>query len=424
MMPAMTPEPSSPANPPAALQLATLFALIYFVQGIAEPTEGLIAQPVRSLLTDWSWSASQISHFMAMLALPWAIKPLYGLLIDFVPLGRSRRRHYLLLSTGVTAVSLIGLSVAMPESHASRRLFCLLLIPTIGVAFSDVVADALMVEQGQPRNLTGRLQSVQWAAMCSAAVLSGWLGGRLSHTGNQELGLQICGAAAAVSCVIAAIWIRDSEPHRTAVGFRGRLDVLLATAADRRFLTVSAFLFLWNFNPWSSVIQELHLIRHAGLTREQYGLTISLFSLASIGACLVYGFLCRVIPVRWMVHLAIAGGAISTLAYLGVSDARSAMAVSVISGAFYMLGNLIQLDLAARICPAAVAGSYFALLMSVTNIALILATSLGGHLYENLSTVGTAASACRCLIWLGGAITASCWFLTPRLLEHQPIRER
>lgn len=420
----MTPETSSAANPQTAFHLATVFALIYFVQGIAEPTEGLIAQPVRSLLTDWNWSASQISHFMAMLALPWAIKPLYGLLIDFVPLGRSRRRRYLLLSTGVASVSLIGLSVAMPESHAASRLFFLLLIPTIGVAFSDVVADALMVEHGQPLNLTGRLQSVQWAAMYSAAVLSGWLGGRLSHTGNQALGLQICGAAAAVSCVVAAIWIRDSQPDLTAVGFRSRMTVLLTTAADRRFLTVSAFLFLWNFNPYSSVIQEFHLIRQAGLTREQYGQTISLYALASIGACLVYGSICRAIPTRWMIHLAIAGGAISTLSYLSVSGPRSAMAVSVISGSFYMLGNLIQLDLAARICPSAVAASFFALLMSVANIALILSTSVGGHLYENLSTVGTAAAACRSLIWLGAVITASCWLLAPLLRDHPAVRER
>lgn len=37
--------------------LAPLFGAMYFIQGIAEPTEGLIAQPVRSLLKTWGHSA-------------------------------------------------------------------------------------------------------------------------------------------------------------------------------------------------------------------------------------------------------------------------------------------------------------------------------------------------------------------------------
>ena len=36
--------------------LVLLFGTMYFVQGIAEPTEGLIAQPVRSLLKSWGRS--------------------------------------------------------------------------------------------------------------------------------------------------------------------------------------------------------------------------------------------------------------------------------------------------------------------------------------------------------------------------------
>ena len=35
-----------------------LFGMLYFVQGIVEPTEGLIAQPVRSLLKSWDHTAT------------------------------------------------------------------------------------------------------------------------------------------------------------------------------------------------------------------------------------------------------------------------------------------------------------------------------------------------------------------------------
>ena len=47
---------------------------------------------------------------MALLAVPWTIKPVFGLLSDFVPLFGSRRRSYLLLANGVAAASLLLLA--------------------------------------------------------------------------------------------------------------------------------------------------------------------------------------------------------------------------------------------------------------------------------------------------------------------------
>ena len=68
------------------VSLGILFGAMYFFQGIGEPSDGLIAQPVLSLLKSWHFGDVQITQFAAVLALPWAIKPLYGLLSDFVPL--------------------------------------------------------------------------------------------------------------------------------------------------------------------------------------------------------------------------------------------------------------------------------------------------------------------------------------------------
>ena len=55
-----------------------------------------------------------------------------------------------------------------------------LLLPTLGIAFTDVLADALMIEVGKPRGLTGRFQSVQWFAAYFALLPSGAVGGWLT----------------------------------------------------------------------------------------------------------------------------------------------------------------------------------------------------------------------------------------------------
>jgi hypothetical protein len=118
------------------------FAALYFVQSVGDPTSGLIAQPVRSLLRSWGESPAALGALMALLAVPWTIKPVFGLLSDFVPLFGSRRRSYLLLANGVAAASLLLLAF-IPLAPGSRWLpFALLLPTTMAIAFGDVIVDA------------------------------------------------------------------------------------------------------------------------------------------------------------------------------------------------------------------------------------------------------------------------------------------
>jgi hypothetical protein len=160
----ITSETDPPGDGRRVAGLATIFAVLYFIQGISEPSEGLVAQPIRSLLRNWGYKTDTIASFMAALVLPWSIKPIYGLLTDFVPLAGTRRRSWLLLTSLVTAVSLVAIYAFRPPAELAWLLLVLLFLPTIGVAFSDVVIDALMVEEGQPRGMTGTLQSVQWTS--------------------------------------------------------------------------------------------------------------------------------------------------------------------------------------------------------------------------------------------------------------------
>ena len=315
-------------------------------------------------------------------------------------------------------------------------LLTLLVIPTLAVAFSDVVVDALMVEKGQQLGMTGRLQSIQWAAMYTATLFAGSAGGWMSQHDRQDLGFLICGIGAAVSFVATWFWIHDAPHDRAAApeiaacsaddsgqdgqtqtgtpdSFRSHLAVMKKTLTHSQFLMIATFIFLWNFNPFSSTIQHLHMTEQLGLTDQQYGHSNSLFSIGAVGACLIYGLLCRMLPGRWMFHLAITGGVLSTLAYLLAEGVQSAFIIAVFVGFVYMLGNLIQLDIAARMCPAEIAGSMFAILMSVSNIAIILSTSLGGWVYTMIAAARDPQVAYSVLVWTGSGTTALCWCLAP-----------
>src|SRR5262245_50579702 len=198
----------------SVIALGSLFGLLYFVQGIVEPTDGLLSQPIKSLLRNWGYSAASTAWFIAALSVAWAIKPLYGLLTDFVPLAGSRRRSYLLLTTAVASISLTVVYV-LPLNSERAVLLLLLLLPTaVAIAFSDVVIDAMMIATGQPRGMTGRLQSIQWTSMYAATIVTGVAGGALSQWGMQQAGFLIAGLSCSIS--LFAVWFLVRERRQAA----------------------------------------------------------------------------------------------------------------------------------------------------------------------------------------------------------------
>jgi MFS family permease len=422
----MTKSRNASDNDRRVAAIASLFGILYFVQGISEPTEGLIAQPTRSLLRNWGYSTESVGSFMAVLALPWAIKPLYGLLTDFVPLFGTRRRSWLLITTFVTAASLVAVYAFSVPHGAAGLLLVWLLVPTIGVAFSDVVVDALMVEEGQPRGLTGRLQSIQWTAMWAATILTGFLGGVLSQRNLQEVGFLIAGLATAVSFAVALFVVREptrpttaSEPAIESLE-NWRLAVRTLSRAFRQpgILAIGVFLFLWNFNPFTTSVLYMHMVRNMGFSEQFYGNTLSIQAFGSLLASLAYGYYCRRLSPAQLVHLSIATGVLATLAYWCLAGAWSAVVISFVVGFVYMMGTIVQLDLAAQICERETAGTTFALLMSLTNLSVSMSMYVGGWLYERLAAGEHYTFAFQIVVGVGALSTCCCWLLLPWIRRH------
>jgi MFS family permease len=129
----------------------------------------------------------------------------------------------------------------------------------------------------------------------------------------------------------------------------------------------------------------------------------------------------------WLIHLAIAAGVLSTLAYCLVLGRTSAAVISVFVGFTYLTGNMVQLDLAARACPVTAAGTTFAMLMSLSNLSLLLSASLGGWLYDAWEARWGAVMAFNLLVVAGALSTCACWLLVPllkRVNEANPAPPR
>jgi predicted MFS family arabinose efflux permease len=348
------------------------------------------------------------------------LKPLYGLLTDFVPIFGSRRRGYLLLCSAVTVLSLVFLFFFPPQKGTFGLFMVLLLVANTGVAFTDIVVDALMVEKGQPLGMTGRLQSIQWACIYAATILTGTLGGFLSERSWQHHAFLICGIVTLPTVIMAWFFVDESRGPVSTGSFRGDLKVLMHTARSPSILLVCAFLFLLNFNPFSSTVLYLRMTNDLGWSEQFSGNCTSLASIGALLGSVAYGFYCRRVPFFRLVYLGIAANVASTLCYWAMTSQTSAAIVSVFSGLTLLTATLIQLDLAARTCPVAAAGTTFALLMAVSNLGFSSSTWVGGHLFDMLPTLISKTAAFNTLVAIGAACTAAAWLLVPLLQRHRP----
>ncbi|MFN3868023.1 MAG: hypothetical protein ACK4MF_03025, partial [Hyphomicrobiaceae bacterium] len=134
--------------------------MIYFAYGAL----GLIA------VADSFWvktaldlSAVDLARLGVWLTLPWAIKMVFGELVDTLPILGSQRRVYVFIGAGLIALSLVMLAGAaggwLTFATPSQLYIAASLLSVTGVVLQDVVADAMSTEvvartlpDGTPRN--------------------------------------------------------------------------------------------------------------------------------------------------------------------------------------------------------------------------------------------------------------------------------
>jgi MFS family permease len=406
------------ASRPRAVELSalsTLFGAIYFLQGLADPVEGIVSQPVRMLLKSWHERPTTIAAFAGLLALPWAIKPVYGLLTDFVPFFGYRRKSYLVCTTLIAAVGFLTLASFPPPQGAYGFLFMALLVSAISVAFCDVVVDALMVERGQPLGLTGRLQSVQWASIYAAAILTGLIGGYLSQHALYFRAFLLCGLGSLVTLMVVLVCVREPRQRGRSEGRPSVLRSLSVGIRSPLVRSAALFCLLFEFNPFSTSVLYLHMTNELRFSEQFYGVTKSIVAVASVLACVGFGLYAHRLSLRKLLHLSIVLGMLSTLVYLALDGIASACVVSFVFGLTYMTATLIQVQFAAQACPTAAVGTIFALVMALSNIASSLSTWAGGYLYEQGIAWWGQAVSFQVLLVVGAVCTATCWLVMPLL---------
>jgi MFS family permease len=390
----------SPFQTPEARRLATLFGVVYFSQGMYHVPDQMVTLTLKE---GFGLSPSQVANFGWIILIPWVIKPVYGLLSDSVPLFGRRRKSYFLLTCTLATVAAVVLSLM--GAPAYWRMAFLITVMNLGIAFTDVLTDAMMVENGKPLGLTGAFQSVQWASINVATILYGTIGGYLAESRNLPAGFLIAALFPFLALVMGAVFIHEAPAKSRREEFREAWQGIKRAVGHRTMWVVAGFIFFWTFSPSIGIPLYYYQTDTLKFSQQFIGLLVSLGAAAQIVGAAFYAPLSRRYPLRRLIVWSIGIGVVGTLAYLLYSDRRSAVIIEVIFGTLSMIVQLAFLDLAAKACPRHAEGTFFALLMSVYNLGVQGSQVVGGYLYEWIGYTP--------LILISAGFTALAWLLVP-----------
>jgi len=388
----------NPFRTPVSQRLAILFAIVYFAQGMWY----LPNQTITISLKDTGLTAGQIATFFAITTVPWLIKPVYGLLSDFVPFLGYHRKSYLLLTSGIAAGA--GLLLGLVGDHSYLRMASMFTVMALGLAFTDVLVDALMVESGKPLRLTGAFQSVQWGAIITASILVGELGGYLAHHRKLHTAFLVSACFPLLSLLMTTFFVHEAPKHDRG-SFEETWTAILEAARERETWLVAGFILCWTFSPSFGPAFLFYQTDVLHFDQRFIGHLGALASVAGVAGAFIYAPLSRRVPLTRLINLSIGIAVVGTLAYLVYRDWISALIIDVLFGCVGMITRLSILDLAAKSCPRHIEATFFAFLMSVYNGGTQISENIGARLYD---TYGYTP-----LVIVSTVTTAAVWLLVP-----------
>lgn len=371
-----------------------VFALIYFFS-----INGLAALPnlsVNFLLKETlRLTATQAAYFGAVTLLAWVIKPVWGLISDYLPIFGYRRKSYLILMSFLSCLSWFVL--ALTNSYSVFFLLLIITVSYIAYAFQDVVVDGLMVETGKPHNLTGRFQAIQWAAVYLASIITALIGGYVSELARQRIiSYQSIFAVTAIFPLITTIAVyffaKEEKFGYLKTGANNHNNGLKEFLKKKDLWLLAFFLFFWNFSPSIGTPFFYYSIDTLKFDGSFLGIVGAVSGIGSLAGTIIFGKYLSEFPVRKLLVAAVFIGVIATffdLIYFlpyTVSHLRFARNIALVSGLpLAIIGAIIFLsilNLAAKVSPIYAGGTVFAFLASFLNLGSMGSQFLGGYLFS------------------------------------------
>lgn len=365
--------------------LVLFFAFVYLAHGFSCGQFGVFAQPIQFFLKDGlRLTAAQVSSYMAVMMLPWVIKPVYGMLCDFVPLFGFRRKSYIIIGNLIAALAFA--IIAMTSSMTV--VLIALLFTALGMAVSTTLMVGLAVQQGRADGQVREYFAVQEFCYYAATILAAAAGGALCQNFAPQEAMNNAAAIAAVPPLCVAILtmfkLREAKSKASRKAFVATGLNLRRAFKSQNLQIAFAFSFLWTFAPAMGVPLYFFETNSLGFTQNQVGQLSAYNAVGMLTGTVVYKLFVKRLSLRVQLLATIALSCLSTVAYCFLSNFASAVVLELFRGFAGIVVILSLYVLAADFCPRRVEVSVMALLVAIRNVSTDASTFVGGQLFTHV----------------------------------------
>ncbi len=362
---------------------ATVIGVGIFATGLAQPE--LLDLPFRRLLMSEVLigvpnsidKTEMTAIFFGIIAAPWSMKILPGLLLDSIPLFGTRRRNYLVLSALGASVLWLLLAV-LPRSYATLAIVCFCISALLVIASS--VLGALFVEAGQRLGAIDRLATLRILVDNFNSVVVGSLAGWLAIVPFASFAM--VGSFLPLALVpVGLMFVR--EPPVAKYEQSALLDAWQSIRTVVRSRDVwSTFFFLCFVSAPQSFLSILYLQQTETLHFKYttIGYLNSVSGAGGILATIVYGVLRRNWELRIWLVLGIACGCVDPFLFLFYQSLSAATAIHLAHGFLVTMTVLAMMEVAGRATPAAATALGFGFLASAWNTGIPIGDILAATL--------------------------------------------
>jgi len=371
-------------------KLFWIFALssaVYFTQGIEGlPSQGLFYYLKETL----NFSAEKIMVISSVTIFAWLVKPVIGYIID--NFFNKKIWIFIALALDIILVLFIGL-MQLPLFI----LIMLLVINSANAAFRDVAVDGIMCVEGKIYNATGKIQSIQWISINVAALLTGIGGGYIAEKWGYRAGFLFLIPVYIFVGVIACFYIVEKTAENKSSSLLMDMKKLFS---NKKLLIVGLFIFLYKYSPSFGTplfFIQRDVFKWGKIWIGALGTISTVFGI--IGSLLYYRFSQRINIKKWL-YFSVFLGALTSLTYLYYKP-FTAVVYDVVYSLIGMFIFLMVMDFMARNTIKGLEATSFALLCSMSNLALVSSNLSGAFLLPRIGLnwliIISAATSFLCL---------------------------
>jgi MFS family permease len=363
-------------------RLPLFFAVAYLSQGISCAQFGVVAQPIQYyMMKGLQLTAAQVAFFMSIMMIPWVVKPLFGLLCDFIPLFGYRRKSYLIVSNVVAAAAF----TVMLFCQSLAAILAALFVTAITMSLATALMVGQAVESGRKDGNARLYFCIQEVGYYAANMLAALAGGLLcqflmpDHSLHVAAGISII-PLLAVSYLTATL-LSEEKSQLNLERLRETGQSFLEAFRSKALWIAALFSWFWSFI--FSVGTPLYFFESNTLrfSQAEIGQLAAWNSAGLLIAAMLYPKLTKSLSLRTQLFAAVVLVSTSTIAYLGLSNFISAVFLELLRGFANMVAILSIYLLAAASCPERTEVTVMAILVAVRNTATSAATLVGGYLF-------------------------------------------